>query len=1076
MSLSPGTFGAQTRPEEAWLELHRKVSGWLPSEGEQYAELDGDWYGPSNAGSGEPASTKIKQNLITWPGYNYEVSFDFSPRPSTGSGDNILQFNWDGGLIDTLNGAGAGNTNWSSHTYDLTATGFSTELMFADAGTSNSLGTFLDNVSVRCIPPVIPVCGDGEVNNDGEVCDDGNTENGDGCDAQCQPEEIYADYCGDGEVNQEWEQCDGDEGCTQYCQWEEQNECSDLVLARVNVDEVKNWGAGDMSSDVYLGSAGNKIPAGTWFALYYSGAGITDADLSGYENVEGLAVQRLAGTVRAVVHGTGTNNDKEHIHGNIEFYNATVTDQDNDPSNALPGANGLEDGFNGTGTGQYNASNDEVWISDATHSNFWLTTTTADDGFYSDWQIVEDCVGQICGYKYNDKDENGSLSEGDEGLENWTIKLLQFTACEEGDEWADSVVDYTQGTRRNGTPILAERTVTTKALGAAQNNDSINFVSLGFGGELILGFNNLIVNAAGNDVQVVETTYGNQVCNTYPEKADVYASQNGLDWIYLGNACLDSSFDLGTLSWAQYIKFVDATSLADFTNVPEADGYDVDGVKALNCASAVTVVETQMTDETGHYCFETATPGDYRVQEELQSNWHNTSDWFTDVDFNGENSLNVDFFNAVEEQAPQGSICGYKFYDADQDGVFNNNDYGIDGWKIFGLGGSLTSTYTNENGEYCLNALEEGTWNVFEELFTLPGNWATTTVATRTIELSSEGVIGINFGNILCTDADEDGFAANGGAICGEQDCDDNDSEKTTDCSEEEPNDPGPNNPGGGGGGGGGSFSNLVIHTENTGNGPESLTVLITWFTNKPATSRVVYDTVSHPEPGEAPNYGYQWSTPQTDTDPKVTYHEVLISGLDPNTIYYFRPISSASPEVLGTEVSYQILENGEVIVEETTPPANEEPNPGPSAQTPQGEETSAAGGAGNTGIVAGAEFEEPTLLAQGGDAVPTQQPDRNQPQETAPEQTAQVGATDCVMYIWLLLVINIITIADLAYFGMNAANNFAKQLWWMLAILVAVPVILGYAQCWLVVWLLITLVIAIILYFSVIARKQQHS
>ena len=44
-------------------------------------------------------------------------------------------------------------------------------------------------IDALCVVEVVPaVCGDGQVSGD-EECDDGNTEDGDGCDAQCQSEE-----------------------------------------------------------------------------------------------------------------------------------------------------------------------------------------------------------------------------------------------------------------------------------------------------------------------------------------------------------------------------------------------------------------------------------------------------------------------------------------------------------------------------------------------------------------------------------------------------------------------------------------------------------------------------------------------------------------------------------------------------------------------------------------------------------------------------------------------------------------------------------------------------------------------
>ncbi len=82
--------------------------------------------------------------------------------------------------------------------------------------------------------------------------------------------------------------------------------------------------------------------------------------------------------------------------------------------------------------------------------------------------------------------------------------------------------------------------------------------------------------------------------------------------------------------------------------------------------------------------------------------------------------------------------------------------------------------------------------------------------------------------------------------------------------------------------------------------------VVIRWTTDRPATSRVVYDTVSHPVLGDAPNYGYANSTKTFDTDPKVEEHTVNVGpGLTPDATYYYRTISSASPETIGSEGSF---------------------------------------------------------------------------------------------------------------------------------------------------------------------------
>lgn len=85
-------------------------------------------------------------------------------------------------------------------------------------------------------------------------------------------------------------------------------------------------------------------------------------------------------------------------------------------------------------------------------------------------------------------------------------------------------------------------------------------------------------------------------------------------------------------------------------------------------------------------------------------------------------------------------------------------------------------------------------------------------------------------------------------------------------------------------------------------------TATITWTTDRPTKSRVVYDTVSHGSLGVAPNYGYAYSTGTFDSDPKTTSHTVTITGLSDGTVYYYRTISEGSPAAIGDQKSYRTL------------------------------------------------------------------------------------------------------------------------------------------------------------------------
>lgn len=146
--------------------------------------------------------------------------------------------------------------------------------------------------------------------------------------------------------------------------------------------------------------------------------------------------------------------------------------------------------------------------------------------------------------------------------------------------YAVEVVAYTPGQTTKGKSINSDRMDPNKALGVPEGGDAKNsFVSLGIGGEIILKFGGAIINGEGDDLQLLETTYGNKTCEQYPEKAEVYASQDGVNWVVLGNTCLDGNFDLGNLDWAQYVKIIDTTNPEDFGN---ADGYDVDGITCIH--------------------------------------------------------------------------------------------------------------------------------------------------------------------------------------------------------------------------------------------------------------------------------------------------------------------------------------------------------------------------------------------------------------------------------------------------------------------------------------------------------------
>lgn len=108
-----------------------------------------------------------------------------------------------------------------------------------------------------------------------------------------------------------------------------------------------------------------------------------------------------------------------------------------------------------------------------------------------------------------------------------------------------------------------------------------------------------------------------------------------------------------------------------------------------------------------------------------------------------------------------------------------------------------------------------------------------------------------------------------------------------------------------GGGGGGVFIAGLKIENENASPVTNN-SATITWITNKPATSRVIYASEYESysfDWTKPPNYGYPHSTEEDSV--RKTGHSVIISNLEPGTTYYFRCVSHASPDTVSAEHSF---------------------------------------------------------------------------------------------------------------------------------------------------------------------------
>ena len=146
--ISANTYQTKTRPNPALVEYHNGVLG-NAKDGDQYAELDSDWFGPNDPLNGEPALIQIHQDIPTTIGAKYRLHYYYAPRPNTAVGENILDVEIDDANVASHNlGGGGGSIAWVEYTVEFTADYATTKVEFIGGGINNSLGIFLDNVTL----------------------------------------------------------------------------------------------------------------------------------------------------------------------------------------------------------------------------------------------------------------------------------------------------------------------------------------------------------------------------------------------------------------------------------------------------------------------------------------------------------------------------------------------------------------------------------------------------------------------------------------------------------------------------------------------------------------------------------------------------------------------------------------------------------------------------------------------------------------------------------------------------------------------------------------------------------------
>ena len=152
--------------------------------------------------------------------------------------------------------------------------------------------------------------------------------------------------------------------------------------------------------------------------------------------------------------------------------------------------------------------------------------------------------------------------------------------------------------------------------------------------------------------------------------------------------------------------------------------------------------------------------------------------------------------------------------------------------------------------------------------------------------------------------------------------------------------------------------------------------------------------------------YGYAFTTGESDTNPKVTSHTVVVCCFDQSTTYYYRVISQGSPEAQSGEKSFTTP---------ATPPQEINPNSqGPGITTPSGPSTTTTTTTTTPGTVAGAFTQLGQVLGVGtgeevlgeatSEATPTASPSLT-PALGGPEEVEEAKAF-WQNWWWLILLV----------------------------------------------------------------------
>lgn len=148
--ISNGSFEATSIANGSW-SVYSSLPGWsnIGSGIELRNNVAGSAYDGSNFVELDSYSNSaIEQQLATTAGKHYTLSFAIQDRAGVDLSSQGVEVFWNGSSQGVFSNA----TNWTVKTLDLVGNGSTGTLRFAAAGTSDSLGTSLDKISLVAAP------------------------------------------------------------------------------------------------------------------------------------------------------------------------------------------------------------------------------------------------------------------------------------------------------------------------------------------------------------------------------------------------------------------------------------------------------------------------------------------------------------------------------------------------------------------------------------------------------------------------------------------------------------------------------------------------------------------------------------------------------------------------------------------------------------------------------------------------------------------------------------------------------------------------------------------------------------